>query len=136
MIATSIKFYYNGGKIRGKNMDTKLIQNINKMNVKIVKNAEIKVYFFQNCGLIVKFDNWNHEVTIININNNAIVFKCIQKVIKTKDYLIMIRDGEICKVISSYGVIGVLIYGHELIKTYATYRKLKSLGKDIRQVYD
>lgn len=117
-------------------MDEKLLKNLNKMNVKMIKNCEIKVYFLQNCGLIVKFDNWNHEVTIVNIANQVTIFEYIQKVIKTKDYLIMIRDGEICQAISDFGFIGLLVHGHKSIKTYASYRKLKSLGKDIRQVYD
>jgi hypothetical protein len=116
-------------------MDAKLLENINKMNVKTVRNGEIKIYFFQNCGLIVKFDSWNHEVAIINISNDVTVFEYIEKVIKTKDYLIIIRDGKIYQAISNYGFVGVLVHGQELIRTYATYRKLKSLGKEVRLTY-
>ena len=116
-------------------MDVKLLKNINKMNVKIVRNGEMKVYFFQNCGLIVKFDSWNHEVAIININNKMTIYEDIQRVIKSRDYLMLIRDGKICTAISNDGRIGVLVYRHELIRTYASYRKLKSLNKEVRHVY-
>ena len=107
------------------------------MNVKSikVKESEISIYYLRNCYLLIKFDNWNHEVAFININNKTTIFEDIQKVIKTKDYLIMIRDGELCQAISDDGRIGVLVYGHELIRTYTSYRKLKSLGKEVRLVY-
>lgn len=108
------------------------------MNVKSinVKESELTIYYLKNCQLLVKFDNWNHEFAIINIANKMTIYEDIQKVIKSKEYLILIRDGEICTAISNDGRIGVLVYGNELIRTYATYRKLKSLGKDIRHVYD
>ena len=109
------------------------------MNVKsiTVKESEIKIYYLRNCYLLIKFDNWNHEVAIININNKMTIYEDIQKVIKSKEYLILIRDGEICTAISNDGRIGVLLYGNKLIKTYSTYRKLKSLNnKGVRHVYD
>ena len=106
------------------------------MNVKTMKIKEIVIYYLRNCYLLVKFDNWNHEVAIINIDNRMTIYEDIQKVIKTKDYIILIRDGEICTAISDFGFIGVLVHEHKAIKTYASYRKLKSLGKDIRQIYD
>lgn len=119
-------------------MNTKVLENINKLNVKTIKvqESEIAIYYFRNCYLLVKFDNWNHEVAIVNINNKMTIYEDIQKVIKSKDYLILIRDGEICTAISNDGRIGVFVYGNELIRTYATYRKLKSLGKEVRHVYD
>ena len=108
------------------------------MNVKSikVKESEIAIYYLINCYLLVKFDNWNHEVAIININNKITIFEDIQKVIKTKEYIILIRDGKIYTAISNDGFIGVFVYGNELIRTYASYRKLKSLGKEIRHIYD
>lgn len=108
------------------------------MNVKSinVKESEITIYYLRNCYLLVKFDKWNHEVTIININNKMTVYEDIQKVIKSKDYLILIRDNEICTAISNDGRIGVLLYGNKLIRTYASYRKLKSIHKEVRHVYD
>lgn len=108
------------------------------MNIKSikVKESEISIYYLRNCYLLVKFDNWNHEVAIININNKMTIYEDIQKVIKSKDYLILIRDGEICTAISNDGRIGVLVYGYDLIRTYASYRKIKSLNKEVRHVYD
>lgn len=119
-------------------MNEKLLKNLNKMNVKTmkIKESEIVIYYLRNCYLLVKFDNWNHEVAIINIDNRMIIYEDIQKVIKTKDYIILIRDGEICTAISNDGRIGVLLYGNKLIKTYASYRKLKSIHKEVRHVYD
>lgn len=117
-------------------MDKKLLENLNKMNVKTMSIENGKLYFLKNCELLVKFDNWNNEVAIINIANKITIYEDIQKVIKTKEYLILIRDGEICTAISNFGRIGVLVYGCELIRTYAMYRKLKSLGKVVRHVYD
>lgn len=137
MIATIIRFYYNGGKIRGKKME-RLLKNLYKMNMKTIKakEAEITIYYLKNCKLLVKFDNWNKEVAIINIANKMTIYEDIQKVIKSKEYLILIRDNEICTAISNDGRIGVLVYGNELIRTYASYRKLKSLGKEVRHIYD
>ena len=119
-------------------MNEKLLKNLYKLNVKSikVKESELAIYYLKNCQLLVKFDNWNHEVAIINIANKMTIYEDIQKVIKSKEYLILIKDGEICTAISNDGRIGVFVYGNELIRTYATYRKLKSLGKDIRHVYD
>ena len=117
-------------------MNDKLLKNLHKMNINSIKNEDIQIYFLKNCKLLVKFDAWNREVAIINIANKMTIYEDIQKVIKSKDYLILIRDGEICTAISNDGHIGVLVYGNELIRTYAKYRKLKSLGKDIRHVYD
>ena len=119
-------------------MDTKLLNNLYKMNVKSikVKESELTIYYLKNCQLLVKFDNWNHEVAIINIANKMTIYEDIQKVIKSKEYLILIRDGKICTAISNDGRIGVFVYGTELIRSYATYRKLKSLGKEVRHVYD
>lgn len=105
------------------------------MNIKTMKIEDIKLYFLKNCGLLVKFDNWNHEVAIINITNKMTIFEDIQKVIRTKEYLMMIRNGEICQVISNDGRIGVLVSNHELVRTYAMYRKLKSLNKEVRNIY-
>lgn len=108
------------------------------MNVKSIKikESEISIYYLRNCYLVVKFDNWNHEVAIININNKMTIYEDIQKVVKSKEYLILIRDGEICTAISNDGRIGPLVYNHELIRTYASYRKIKSLNKEVRHVYD
>lgn len=108
------------------------------MNVKSikVKESEVSIYYLRNCYLLVKFDAWNNEVAIINVNNRMTVYEDIQKVIKSKDYLILIRDGKIYTAISNEGRIGVLLYGNKLIRTYTTYRKLKSLDKEIRHVYD
>ncbi len=93
-------------------MDKKFLDNINKLNVKCikVKESEIAIYYFKNCYLLVKFDNWNNEAAIININNKITIYEDIQKVIKSKDYLILIRDGEICTAISNDGRIRVLLY--------------------------
>lgn len=119
-------------------MDVKLLDKINKLNVKCitVKESEIKIFFLKNCYLLVKFDNWNHEVAIININNKMTIYEDIQRVIKSRDYLMLIRDGEICTAISNDGRIGVLLYGDKLIRTYSSYRKLKSIHKEVRHVYD
>ena len=108
------------------------------MNVKSikVKESEVSIYYLRNCYLLVKFDAWNNEVAIINVNNRMTVYEDIQKVIKTKDYLILIRDNEICTAISNDGFIGVLLYQNKLIRTYASYRKLKSIHKEVRHVYD
>lgn len=117
-------------------MDKKLIENINKLNVKSIKYEDMKIYLIKNCNLLVKFDKWNKEVVLVNIINKITIYEDIQKVIKTKHYLILIRDNEIYTAISNNGRIGVFVYGNELIRTYATYRKLKSLGKEIRHIYD
>ena len=117
-------------------MDKKLLDNINKLNIKSMKYEDMKIYLIKNCNLLVKFDKWNKEVALVNIANQMTIYEDIQKVIKTKHYLILIRDGEICTAISNDGRIGVFLYGSKLIRTYASYRKIKSLNKEVRHVYD
>ena len=107
------------------------------MKVRTIKKDRFNYYFIEDCCMMIKLDKWRFEVAIITLSNHITIFEDIQKVIKTKNFILLIRDNEICRAINNKGYKGVLGYkdtleNDKLITTYTMYRKLKSQGREIK----
>lgn len=107
------------------------------MKVRTIKEDRFNYYFIEDCGMMIKLDKWMYDVAILTLSNRITLFEDIQNIIKTKDFILLIRDNQICRAITDKGYKGVLGYKDilgniKLITTYTMYRKLKSQGMEIK----
>lgn len=109
------------------------------MHVKIIENNNIhKIMYLIMSGISVHYYK-KLKIADISFKKTSYSLHYIDKVIKTKNFILFISNERICKALSENGWIGSLCYNDNgnyiRINTYAMLRKLQSKKKGIT-IYD
>lgn len=86
---------------------------------------QYKFYYLAYCGMLARFDNVEKNVKIYTYTDKIFTFYNITKVVKSKNYLIFLRNDFISMVLNYHGYVGQFYHDSKKIETYSMYRKLK-----------